>query len=256
MSFQCGRNTKTCSQCKRRYVAGTEEHLEACPACGFPRPCRTAVAREGQACRVHGGASPKGIAHPGFKHGKHSKVLKGDTLQRYEEARRDPLLVGLREEIALVDARLGDLLQGVMLGENELLWPRLKDAFRELKVAIRAKDPTGMATELSLLEQFIEQGSTRQDSWKGIYDVVEIRRKLVDTEWRRELASEQAMRANEAETMVVALATAVRLHVKDRDILAAIQDEFIRINGVAAGGRTGEGRREPLALDAESRPAD
>src|SRR5574341_2673118 len=146
----CNRRRQQCSQCKHQYTK--EEHeLWNCPECGFDRHCRNRVKREGQACKFHGRDSLRGAAHPNFQHGRYADTLTGTMLQDYIDLRSDPDLLALTDEIVLMRARAKQLLRSAMTGENERLWPLLKDAFQQLKEAIRAKDPTGMATELNTI---------------------------------------------------------------------------------------------------------
>lgn len=72
-------------------------------------------------CRIHGGASLGGIASPTFKTGRYSKVLPEALRYRYEVARDDEDLLSLRDEIALLDLRITELL-----GQppNEDTWPQ------------------------------------------------------------------------------------------------------------------------------------
>src|SRR5579872_1667541 len=63
-------------------------------------------------CRMHGGKRLTGIAHPGLTAGgRFSKYRPARLADHYETARRDPELLSLRENIALLDSRLADVLQ-------------------------------------------------------------------------------------------------------------------------------------------------
>jgi hypothetical protein len=55
---------------------------------------------------MHGGRAPAaGPTHPGFKHGRYSRVLDGkDIAEKYEMLRDDPKLLELSEEIAVLVA--------------------------------------------------------------------------------------------------------------------------------------------------------
>ena len=53
----------------------------------------------------------KGIASPSFKHGRYSKVLPKGLSTHYLRAQEDRDLLALREEVALVDARVAELLE-------------------------------------------------------------------------------------------------------------------------------------------------
>lgn len=64
-------------------------------------------------CRIHGGATPSGIALPQFRTGRYSKALPGGLRERYEQALGDEELLSLRDEVALLDARIAETLDGL-----------------------------------------------------------------------------------------------------------------------------------------------
>jgi hypothetical protein len=86
---QCGAKTRSGEPCKRPPVAGRTR------------------------CRQHGGASLAGVCSPRFKHGRRSRYLKhltGSLAAGYRAALADPRLLELTEDVALVTARIGELL--------------------------------------------------------------------------------------------------------------------------------------------------
>src|SRR5436305_15207335 len=99
-------------QCKARNRAG--------------KRCGKAAAAGREVCRLHGGASLRGVAHPNFAHGRYSKCLPDRLIGRYEAAQRDPELVAMRDEIALVDVRIGELLSRLDSGESGATWALLR----------------------------------------------------------------------------------------------------------------------------------
>ena len=72
-------------------------------------PCLRAPMVNGR-CNLHGGKTPIGAALPQFKTGRYSKYLPARLAERYHEAERDPELLSLRSELALVQARLAELI--------------------------------------------------------------------------------------------------------------------------------------------------
>lgn len=60
---------------------------------------------------MHGGTSLSGAASPTFKTGRYSKSLPAQLAARYHEALTDRDLLALRDEIGLVDAHVGELLE-------------------------------------------------------------------------------------------------------------------------------------------------
>lgn len=84
-------------------------------------------------CRNHGGASLVGPASPSFKHGRYSVLLKDikGIGEHYTRALADPDLLNLADNIALVDARLTQLLEQVARGGRghsiDRLWPQIEE---------------------------------------------------------------------------------------------------------------------------------
>src|SRR5215207_4884483 len=69
--------------------------------------CRKPAMRGRTVCLAHGGKTPRGAASPHFTTGRYSRSLPGHLVATYERARADPTL---RDELALVDAIIADLL--------------------------------------------------------------------------------------------------------------------------------------------------
>ena len=79
-----------------------------CKATG--EQCRRRAVNGKRVCTVHGGLTPSGSASVHFKSGRYSRHLPARLAERYHKAQADQRLLELREEIALIDARLCDLL--------------------------------------------------------------------------------------------------------------------------------------------------
>lgn len=77
---------------------------------GRAETCRKAPLAGRTRCRLHGGASLIGVESRTYRHGRYSKALPPDMATRYRASRRDPALLTLRDEIALLDARTTGLL--------------------------------------------------------------------------------------------------------------------------------------------------
>src|SRR5262245_19691930 len=98
-------------------------------------PCQRAAMPNGR-CSKHGGKSLVGPAAPGFRHGRYSKLLPVQLAARFDEAKADPELLGLRDEIALVDARIADVLERMERGESSKTWSNLQYCARGLRKAV------------------------------------------------------------------------------------------------------------------------
>lgn len=73
--------------------------------------CRKHAMRGRNVCLAHGGKTPRGAASPHFKTGRYSRSLPGHLVAAYEKALNDPKLLSLRDELALTDAMISELLR-------------------------------------------------------------------------------------------------------------------------------------------------
>ena len=136
--YRCGRRNKVCRSCERRY--SKDEHaLLNCPDCGFSRLCQQFVRVEGEACRKHGGASKKGKAHHGYKHGIKSKYdhLPIEVRRRLEKVLSSGDLMSCEHEIRMFLARAIELEERLNTGEHVGLWKVLDKQRKELQAVRR-----------------------------------------------------------------------------------------------------------------------
>lgn len=203
--------------------------------CGAKRrngePCRNRPMANGR-CKFHGGMSPVGMASGNFTHGRYSKLLPRDLATRYRRAVKDADLLVMSDEIALLDARLGELLGAVQSGGGGASWQMARDHFGAFVVAMRGGDTARVALAVEDLRRVLDGGVHAEENWQLVYEVIEQRRRLVETEQRRRLAAGTMLKAEEAQVLIAALLEAVRDNVSDRDTRAAIGREFARLTGV------------------------
>lgn len=191
-------------------------------------PCQNAPMTNGR-CRMHGGKTPGGIALPHTKHGRYSKHLPGRLLERYKEALSDPDLIGLREEIGLIDSRLADLLSRVDTGESGRLWALVREAWARFKDAQSSGDRVALLEAVTELDRLISRATSDAGAWREIVDLVDQRRKLAESERKRQVEMRQVITAEQAMVLVAAIADTVRRNVRDRDAVAAIQADIARL---------------------------
>jgi hypothetical protein len=154
-------------------------------------PCRQPAVPGRTVCAYHGGKSPRGLASPHWKSGRYSRALPHALTAAYERVCSGPELLGLRDELALVDARMNAVLQGLAASGD----------------------------------------AAADKAWAEIYETIELRRRLVDTECKRLETLRTSIPAEEALAMVAALAASVKRHISDRAILAAITADIEQVLG-------------------------
>lgn len=191
--------------------------------------CRRAAIVGRTTCYNHGGRSPQGIAAAALKTGRYSKHLPTRMLADYEGAKRDPELLALQDEIALIDARLVDLLKRVDTGESGATWKQLKDEFAEFQKLLAAGKTADSKTVLYTITGLITKGVSDDAAWADVRSVVNQRTRLVESERKRLVEMQQMIGADQAMLLVRALVSAVREHVRDPAILRAITDDLGRL---------------------------
>src|SRR3954451_14863589 len=100
---------------------------------------------------MHGGKVPRGRALPQTKHGRYSKDLPTRLLATYSAAQADTELLSLRDDVALLDARLADVLARVDTGESSALWLDLGATLKAFQQASAAGDTAKMREHLTTL---------------------------------------------------------------------------------------------------------
>ncbi len=202
-------------------------------------PCENPAMENGR-CRKHGGATPSGVASSRFKHGRYSKHLPTRLIDRYEETLADGQLTSLKDEIALVDLRIADTIEGLDTGESGELWMALGMAARALRDITREAnnekhekkreslriDREDAIDNLLLL---IDQGVQEQFTWSAIFSLFERRKSLALAETRREVALKLMVPASEVFTMRAALEAMIQTHVPEPDRRRAFVADLDRL---------------------------
>jgi hypothetical protein len=195
--------------------------------------CDNWVVRGRTRCRMHGGKSLVGTSCPQYRSGRYSAYVPERLRARYEQAEDDVELLSLRDELALTDARLMDLLSRVDLGESGHLWTDLKKAYRAFTLAKRSEDVTRMHTTLARMEHLIESAVDDHQAWTVIGELIEQRRRLAESEGKRMVMLQQTITAEQALAMMRAIVDILTRHVLDRKVLSDIVVELQRIAGPA-----------------------
>jgi len=243
----CGARTKRCRKCGHRFPK-EEYDLWNCPECGEDRHCRRTVKEEGQRCKLHGGASPRGVASPHFKHGRRCKYLPTRLMDRYQEALADPDLIALRDDIALLETHLGDLIAQLETGESSTRWDQLGATYEELKIAQSTGNVVGTIATLDEIGRIIKRGGEDRVVWSEIYHLLDRKRLLAEAERKRLVEMRQMVTAEQMANLMAAVIDVIYTNVTDRDILRTISDGLRSL----ANGRVLErdrGRPGPTVID-------
>ncbi len=188
--------------------------------------CKRHASKGRTNCANHGGKAPSGLESGTFKHGRYSKYLPDRLAEKYHEAINDENMAALDDEIGLIDTRLRDLLGRLtMHGDGVAAWGDANAAYRDLRRGMAAEDGGLMQRALMRLETALQSGDEEWRAWRAIVEMIEERRRLVDTERRRLLDEDQIITVERLMIFVAAIADIVKRNVASREERAAVSNE-------------------------------
>jgi hypothetical protein len=185
---------------------------------------------------MHGGSSAQqelvGAANPAFKHGRYSRALPVDLGERYAEALASSDLLSLRDEVAVLEARIAELLAAAAPAREH--WAAAGAAFADMRRASATGDAAAMTTAASRLDAALRAGSRSGAAWSEVAALMERKRRMARDEVRRLQALGQTITAERAMVLVAALADSVMRNVTDTAARARVRDDFARLVGTVA----------------------
>jgi hypothetical protein len=199
-------------------------------------------------CVFHGGKALRGTDNPNFRHGKYSKELRRDILQQYYESLAAGDQLSQTHEIALLDARISlllrqansgrditEMLVGLMEIREKLLLLLEENGGREVKL-----EKTEARSLVRELDEIMEEFKNERRKWEEVYQVIDHRRKLIESERKAIVDSQHMMTEQQALTLLAALVNIIRKHVYDADVRNAISADIVSIAALPAGLRLAE----------------
>lgn len=186
------------------------------------RPCQQPAMANGR-CRLHGGLTPKGLAHPRTGTGRNldRSILRKDPLlphrmvEAYQAAVRDPDLLSTRRDIGLVYARLEDLLARVDTGEAGAMWLKAQALYRTMTTSQDDEARKAAIVDLgALLARGVEDG----EAWDQVFGAVDLARRLKADERRRLVDLQAIVGLEEAMGWMGAFVNSVKSRIEDEKI--------------------------------------
>jgi galactokinase len=99
----------------------------------------------------------------------------------------------------------------------------------ELLAAKKANDLKAQGVALGAILDLITQGHSDYRAWGELQSVLEQRRRLVESERKRQVEMQQMITSQQAMGLISAILESVKRNVTDRAALSAIQTDFIRL---------------------------
>ena len=210
----------------------TKARCGATKSNGDKSPCRNFALPNGR-CKWHGGMSlPAGTTHPRYKHGRYSKSLPSRLREGYERALIDPDLLNRRQDLALISARIGELLGKLESTGGAQRDELLRECAKTYRNASRISDPSKRAEAqgraIFEMIQLIENG-VGDEVWTEIGAMIDRYNRVADGERKRLESLHASITADQAMVMFDALTSLVLEHVTDTATREKIGLDFAKL---------------------------
>lgn len=190
--------------------------------------CKRAARPNGR-CNLHGGKNLAGAASPHFKHGRYSKYMPARLIEKYAEAQDDPELLSVRDEVALLHARISEVISRLYTGESGSQWKRLKEVWGSFEAASLANDTAGQSACLNELRTLVNRGSKDEEAWRDLTDLIDRKTKVAAAEWKRLVDLHQVLTVEQGMTLATVLVDSVMRHVEDDAVRRKIASDINRV---------------------------
>lgn len=182
-------------------------------------------------CHLHGGKSRTGLEVGTFKHGRYSTYfakLPKELRKGYQEALEDSELTSLRDELAVIQARISQVL-GALADAPPVPWTAIKSAYDQvLKTAATDPQPA-----LKALGEVIEKGGSaaavQARGWVEIRELIQEKTATSRAEWKRMNELNAVITVDQALLFGRALLAAVDEHVLDPNVVRAIKQKALHL---------------------------
>jgi hypothetical protein len=187
-------------------------------------------------CYHHGGKSKRGAEHPNYQAKGYSEVIPKRLLETYDEVLDNTKRNELVHEIALVEARVRELVGRVDTGESGAIWRELRGLASQFRSAARRGDEETTNDLLDQILRTIGRGHSDERAWDDVDRWVKSKTKLVESDRRR--AVEDAEMIHNAEALaIVAEWTAITRQVVEEVVHdTAKADKILGLVSARIGG--------------------
>lgn len=200
---------------------------------------------------MHGGKSSHAIgpANKSYKTGRHSKFLPAKMAELYEEALANPDLIEMNDHIALLEARIQSILEGLDEGEPNPKWSDIKEVWAEVETAVLSDDINTRIAAMERMHTILDAGDKWDRTWIDVGGTMEQLRKMTDTEVKRKKDLNQMIPIERVTILMGAVGDAVKRNVTDPDQIAAVYRELAMLYGGSRAGHSHSERAGPEVID-------
>lgn len=198
----------------------------------------------GRRCWLHNGNAARGIEHPRYKGGgkgmndKYRSALPESIAKHYKPGNANA--VSCVEEIALIDARVSELMEQAKSHEVKLAQRDAKASMAIMKIALEGGDMETARTALQALEDRMNAISAANAAWAEVPTLMLTRSKLANTEINHQRLVSDRILVEHIQAFMEAIVTEARALTEDRKRLETFTYRVTaRARGALAPALTG-----------------
>lgn len=165
-------------------------------------------------CHIHGGKTPIGMEHPNFRTGRRSRYLPDRLREKYEAALMDEDALSLIDEIAVIDARISEEMATLGGSDDLTRWVAAQRVYDAILTHTQAERHAEAAMSIRELGEVLRLGRLESVAWRNVYELIERRRKLVETERKRLFDEDKAIPVEQFMMLISVIGDAIRRHVR------------------------------------------
>lgn len=188
--------------------------------------CRQPVRSGWTVCKYHGAGSSDAPAGRPPVTGRYSHHLPTRYIKNYEDYLADPNLLSMREEMALLDVRISELLVKLDTADAPAAWTRINVATLGLEKALADGKFDNLSSIAESLRDAITAHRDDKDTWTEVVSLIDQRRKVADVERRRIEAAKRYLTLQEANAMLAYFVTSVMKHVSSPTERSRISEDL------------------------------
>jgi len=165
-------------------------------------------------CKFHGGKSPSGVDHYRAGSLMYSKHIPTRLKDRFLQLAQDDDIMSTRSDMALIASRVEELLEKSDFTAGKEDFEKIVFQFTRFKYASSIGDAKGAKTAMNELGLLIETINKDMSIWTEIYESLELKRRLAETERRRLEALSLFIPVDRVMTMMTSLSNIVQRHIE------------------------------------------
>lgn len=153
-----------------------------------------------------------------------------DVAKKYQMILKNGTIMSNRYSVDLLDQRIQQLLERIDNDEAPERMAALYALFQDVK-ANQGKNEAAMYAALSAMDVVMEAAYHDYEAWKQIMEMLDVRRKLIDSEVKVVKDLKAILTAEQAYNMVAKMQAVIMDEVKDPKALRRISYKFARLIG-------------------------